>query len=213
MARTHSTYVLASSVAFFKGFDSRSIPKLLHLSQLLVFNVEQLLLDCRSHGIISLDETDPCSIPYFCRGEFQFRSRYKVSIFHYCAATPYTAAKEPKNLYKRMRWNVEVLMESSQLRENSEPDTEYYFLCYRDAKETDRSSQAFHRKDIVFQRIWSIGRWIQMYPDPNNSDIYAWILCEQPHGDYEEILTIGPEEPSHIQATDLLVKILRSQTP
>lgn len=38
------------------------------------------------------------------------------------------------------------------------------------------------------------------------------ILCPQPPGDYQQLLTIGFEEPSHMLATDLLVQILTGQT-
>lgn len=37
------------------------------------------------------------------------------------------------------------------------------------------------------------------------------ILCPQPPGDYQQLLTIGFEEPSHVLATDLLVQILMGQ--
>lgn len=37
------------------------------------------------------------------------------------------------------------------------------------------------------------------------------ILCPQPPGDYQQLLTIGFEEPSHMLATDLLVQILMGQ--
>lgn len=36
-------------------------------------------------------------------------------------------------------------------------------------------------------------------------------MCPQPLGDYQQLLTIGFEEPSHILATDLLVQILTGQ--
>lgn len=37
------------------------------------------------------------------------------------------------------------------------------------------------------------------------------ILCPQPLGDYQQLLTIGFEEPSHTLATDLLVQMLTGQ--
>lgn len=36
-------------------------------------------------------------------------------------------------------------------------------------------------------------------------------MCPQPPGDYQQLLTIGFEEPSHVLATDLLVQILMGQ--
>lgn len=36
-------------------------------------------------------------------------------------------------------------------------------------------------------------------------------MCPQPPGDYQQLLTIGFEEPSHMLATDLLVQILTGQ--
>lgn len=46
--------------------------------------------------------------------------------------------------------------------------------------------------------------------------VYPWpphprILCPQPLGDYQQLLTIGFEEPTPMLATDLLVQILTGQ--
>lgn len=35
--------------------------------------------------------------------------------------------------------------------------------------------------------------------------------CPQPPGDYQQLLTIGFEEPSHVLATDLLLQVLTSE--
>lgn len=37
------------------------------------------------------------------------------------------------------------------------------------------------------------------------------VLCRQPKGDYQQLLTVGFEEPSHTSATDLLVQLLNVQ--
>nr|XP_014343830.1 PREDICTED: UPF0575 protein C19orf67 homolog isoform X2 [Latimeria chalumnae] len=135
--------------------------RLLQFSQQLASSLEQLVLMFASFGYILLEETDPCSISCFYRGQFRLGPSYHVSIFRYCIGTPYTAALEPRHLYKRMRWNVDIMEELSN-GDGSEPRTEL-------------------------------------------------ILCKQPKGDYESLLTIGFEEPSQILATDLLVELLTNQ--
>lgn len=37
------------------------------------------------------------------------------------------------------------------------------------------------------------------------------VSCPQPPGDYQQLLTIGFEEPSHVLATDLLLQVLAGQ--
>nr|KAF6400490.1 hypothetical protein HJG63_001751 [Rousettus aegyptiacus] len=83
-----------------------------------------------------------------------------------------------------------------------------YFLCYRDTWEDTGKSPANSCPQI--QKLWSIGRWVPL--GPAEDDLYSWILCPQPPGDYQQLLTIGFEEPSHMLATDLLVQILTGQT-
>ncbi|XP_065432254.1 UPF0575 protein C19orf67 homolog isoform X3 [Chrysemys picta bellii] len=77
-----------------------------------------------------------------------------------------------------------------------------YFLCFRD---TGRENA------VKMQKLWSIGRWVPLDPDAEHSyDVLQWVLCPQPTGDFQPLLTIGFEEPSHTLATDLLVQILSS---
>ncbi|XP_076427961.1 UPF0575 protein C19orf67 homolog isoform X7 [Peromyscus maniculatus bairdii] len=82
-----------------------------------------------------------------------------------------------------------------------------YFLCYRDTWEDAGQGPANSCPQI--QKLWSIGRWIPL--GPAEDDLDSWILCPQPPGDYQQLLTIGFEEPSHVLATDLLVQILMGQ--
>ena len=56
-----------------------------------------------------------------------------------------------------------------------------------------------------FPRSWGCSRPGLSVPAPR-------ILCPQPPGDYQQLLTIGFEEPSHMLATDLLVQILTGQS-
>lgn len=48
-----------------------------------------------------------------------------------------------------------------------------FFLCYEDIlnepAEVDGASQG---SSMV--RMWSIGQWVQVKPDPNTEDIYDW---------------------------------------
>ncbi|XP_031803558.1 UPF0575 protein C19orf67 homolog isoform X3 [Sarcophilus harrisii] len=91
-----------------------------------------------------------------------------------------------------------------------ETDPLSYFLCYRDTWEDTGKSPANSCAQI--QKLWSIGRWVPLGPGQDgSSDIYSWILCPQPPGEYQQLLTIGFEEPSHTLATDLLVQILTGQ--
>ncbi|MGH0155393.1 UNVERIFIED_CONTAM: hypothetical protein FKN15_029500 [Acipenser sinensis] len=59
--------------------------------------------------------------------------------------------------------------------------------------------------------VWSIGQWIQTDPKPGDDDLLSWITCIQARGDYKQLLIIGSEEPSQIQATDLFLEVLLNQ--
>ncbi|KAK6468947.1 UPF0575 protein C19orf67-like protein [Huso huso] len=168
--------------------------RLLQFSQQLSSSLEHLVLMYASFDFISLEETDPCSVSYFYCGEVQLGLWYHISIFRYCRPVPYIAAGEPPGLYKRMRWNVEVL-ESANIGDGSPVETEYYFLCCE--------SKALG--------VWSISQWIQTDPKPGDDDLFSWITCIQSRGDYKQLLIIGFEEPSQIQATDLFLEVLLNQ--
>lgn len=58
-----------------------------------------------------------------------------------------------------------------------------YFLCCEDVIEAaddqkvDRSSEGESTEtdsESKVSRIWSIGRWVQTYPDPNTEDTIDW---------------------------------------
>ncbi|XP_041032857.1 UPF0575 protein C19orf67 homolog [Carcharodon carcharias] len=187
--------------------------RLLQFSQHLASNLEQLVLMYASFGFISLEETDPCSICYFYRGEFRLGHWFRVSTFRYCMPVPYTAAKEPALLFKKIRWNVDI-SEGTSFGDATEPCTEYYFLCFKEANQVMDNSQPGPKSTpsaAKSRRLWSIGRWIQVEPSPGEPDLLCWFLYKQPRGDYELLITIGFEEPSQIAATDLLVDILLRQ--
>ncbi|XP_016017665.2 UPF0575 protein C19orf67 homolog [Rousettus aegyptiacus] len=179
---------------------------LLEISQQLTLRLEQLVLMYASFGFVDLEDTDPLSISCFFCGRFSISPSHEVSIFRYCAPAAYTASRFPRYLYKKMRWNLETTPESSSRWQDSHVD--YYFLCYRDTWEDTGKSPANSCPQI--QKLWSIGRWVPL--GPAEDDLYSWILCPQPPGDYQQLLTIGFEEPSHMLATDLLVQILTGQT-
>ncbi|XP_007469120.1 PREDICTED: UPF0575 protein C19orf67 homolog [Lipotes vexillifer] len=179
--------------------------RLLEISQQLTLRLEQLVLMYASFGFVNLEETDPLSISCFFCGRFSISPSHEVSIFRYCTPAAYTASRFPRYLYKKMRWNLETTPESSSQGQDSRVD--YYFLCYRDTWEDTGKSPTNSCPQI--QKLWSIGRWVPL--GPAEDDLYSWILSPQPPGDYEQLLTIGFEEPSHMLATDLLVQILTGQ--
>ncbi|KAF6730279.1 UPF0575 protein C19orf67-like [Oryzias melastigma] len=162
--------------------------KLLDFSQQLSDRLEQLLLTYASYDILSLEEADPNSVSSFCIGQFRLR-RLKLTIFRFCKLTPYLAQVDT-GLYKRMRWNVERLTDQDgdgeEHQEDGDHQTEY---------------------DQGVARVWSIGQWLQLDPDPRD-DIHDWILCEVPQGDYRELLCFGCTEPSSRSATDVLQQLL-----
>uniref|UniRef100_A0A8D2IIT4 Chromosome 19 open reading frame 67 n=1 Tax=Varanus komodoensis TaxID=61221 RepID=A0A8D2IIT4_VARKO len=168
--------------------------RLLEISQQLVCQLEQLVLMYASFSFVSLEDTDPFSVSCFFCGKFWLNEARQVSIFRYCISAPYTAAHIPHNLYKKMRWNLDIL-EGAPGR-NQTPRSEYYFLCFRDTGDDTT---------VKMQKLWSIGRWVPVDPDSE-------VLCHQPMGDYQQLLTIGFEEPSHTLATDLLVQMLNAQS-
>ncbi|XP_043835998.1 UPF0575 protein C19orf67 homolog [Dromiciops gliroides] len=182
--------------------------RLLEISQQLALRLEQLVLMYASFGFVVLEETDPLSVSCFFCGKFSLGPSHQVSIFRYCSPAPYTAGRLPRYLYKKMRWNLEASPETN--NRGHGPHVEYYFLCYRDTWEDTGKSPANSCAQI--QKLWSIGRWVPLGPGQDgSSDIYSWILCPQPPGEYQQLLTIGFEEPSHTLATDLLVQILTGQ--
>ncbi|XP_062891717.1 UPF0575 protein C19orf67 homolog [Mobula hypostoma] len=185
--------------------------RLLQFSQQLASSLEQLVLMYASFGFISLEETDPCSISYFYRGEFHLGLCFRISIYRYCMPVPYTVTKEPSQLFKKIRWNVDI-NGGTAFGDTTEPGTEYYFLCYKETSQVMDNHQGSKGATTgKSRRLWSIGRWVQVEPPPGEQDLLRWFLYKQPRGDYELLVTIGFEEPTQIAATDLLVDILMSQ--
>ncbi|XP_063084580.1 UPF0575 protein C19orf67 homolog isoform X2 [Cavia porcellus] len=178
---------------------------LLDISQQLTLCLEQLVLMYASFGFVELEETDPLSISSFFCGRFSINPFQEVSIFRYCAPAAYTASRQPRYLYKKMRWNLETTPKPSSQGQHARVD--YYFLCYRDTWEDTGQSPATSCPQI--QKLWSIGRWVPLGPE--DDDLYSWVSCPQPPGDYQQLLTIGFEEPSHVLATDLLLQVLAGQ--
>uniref|UniRef100_A0A8C3XR09 Uncharacterized protein n=1 Tax=Chelydra serpentina TaxID=8475 RepID=A0A8C3XR09_CHESE len=166
--------------------------RLLEISEQLALRLEQLVLMYASFSFVSLEDTDPFNVSCFFCGRFWLSELCQVSVFRFCISAPYTAAHLPRNLYKKMRWNLDVLEEGA--------GAGGYFLCFRDTGKENA---------VKMQKLWSIGRWVPLVPDAeHSSDVLQWVLCPQPTGDFQPLLTIGFEEPSHTLATDLLVQIL-----
>ncbi|XP_051801220.1 UPF0575 protein C19orf67 homolog [Acanthochromis polyacanthus] len=194
-------------------------PRLLDFSQQLCDRLEQLVLTFASYNLLCLDDTDPIGVSYFCIGQFQL-NQLRLTIFRYCKPTPYLA-RINTGLYKCMRWNVERLQDKQQkdkehAGESDEEErgvaTDYYFLCYEDIPNghayTDEDNQSVSNYNMV--RMWSIGQWVQLYPDPDTEDIFDWILCDVPQADYRRLLFLGSDEPSCCSATDYLQQLLSS---
>ncbi|KAL1005965.1 hypothetical protein UPYG_G00066240 [Umbra pygmaea] len=196
--------------------------RLLFFSQQLCARLEKLLLMYASYDLISLEETEPCSISHFYTGQCQIDG-VKLSMFRYCRPAPYLAGVNT-GLYKCMRWNVERPREMPQHERNGDMqgeaeddmtvagretinNIEYFFLCYEDVNEepiTDNGEVA--TGNVV--RMWSIGQWVQTHPDPEADDILNWVLCDAPQADYYKLLCLGEEEPSTCSATDFLLRAL-----
>ncbi|XP_029595771.1 UPF0575 protein C19orf67 homolog isoform X1 [Salmo trutta] len=205
--------------------------RLLDFSQKLCERLEQLVLTYASFDFLSLEETDPASVSHFYIGKCQIDS-VGLSIYRYCRLAPYLAGVHT-GLYKRMRWNVERPRESLQQEMDGEmeghpeedwpvagkgraTETEYYFLCYEDAPEEPAEGGYGEGKGETVAignmvKMWSIGQWIQTYPDPVRDDIYDWVLCWVPQARYHRLLCLGGEEPSACNATDCLLGALFSQ--
>ncbi|XP_040001486.1 UPF0575 protein C19orf67 homolog isoform X1 [Xiphias gladius] len=197
--------------------------RLLDFSQQLCDRLEQLVLTFASYGLLCLDETEPNNMSHFCIGQSQL-GRLRLTVFRYCKPAPYLARVDT-GLYKRMRWNVERLRDGRQQQTDEERggareereaetvgDTEYYFLCYEDISnahpEAAGDSQGVSHGTVG--RMWSIGQWVQVNPDPDSEDIYDWIMCKVPRASYHRLLFLGSDEPSSCSATDCLQQLLLS---
>ncbi|XP_067355802.1 UPF0575 protein C19orf67 homolog [Channa argus] len=189
--------------------------QLLDIYQQLCDKLEQLVLSCASYNLLCLEETEPNSVSHFCVGQCQL-GQLKLTTFLYCKPTPYLSQVDTR-LYKRMRWNVEKLQvgqktDKDQGGESKEREakTEYYFLCYEDIPnthaETDWGRPGFSDGNVV--RMWSIGQWVQVDPDPITETIDDWILCDVPQANYNKLLFLGIEEPSCCIATDYMQQLL-----
>ncbi|XP_013860299.1 UPF0575 protein C19orf67 homolog isoform X2 [Austrofundulus limnaeus] len=201
-----------STVSQYSHVPADMCSKLLEFSQQLCDRLEQLLLTYATHGILSLNETEPDSVSHFCVGQTQL-GRLKLTIFRYCKPTPYLA-RTNTGLYKRMRWNVERLRDQQEdggaEEDGEEAHIDYYFLCYEDIPNPCAESDSEGAGHDGLVRMWSIGQWIQVNPDPSTEDINDWILCEVPEGDYNRLLLLGHDEPSSCSATDYLQQLLLS---
>ncbi|KAH1186294.1 hypothetical protein KIL84_019043, partial [Mauremys mutica] len=81
----------------------------LEISEQLALRLEQLVLMYASFSFVSLKDTDPFNISCFFCGCFCLSEWRQLSVFRFCISMPYTAAHLPRNLYKKMRWNLDVL--------------------------------------------------------------------------------------------------------
>lgn len=189
--------------------SSRKVCKMLGLTQHMSCKLEHMLLLCASKNLISLDETDPSSLSPFCIGWYTFK-QLKITTFRYCTLTPYLAQSH-SGLYKRMRWNVDLLLHKQRDLKGDEEmigETEQYFLCY-EAWPNDLTilSHSVDTAHHCFVGTWSIGYWEPAGP-LREAQISDWVLCETPVGKYRKIVHLGPEEPLIVTATNYLEKVL-----
>nr|XP_025044954.1 UPF0575 protein C19orf67 homolog isoform X2 [Pelodiscus sinensis] len=87
--------------------------RLLEISEQLALRLEQLVLMYASFSFVSLEDTDPFNVSCFFCGRFWLSEWRQLSVFRFCISAPYTAARLPRNLYKKMRWNLDVLEEGA----------------------------------------------------------------------------------------------------
>ncbi|KAM3864732.1 UPF0575 protein C19orf67 homolog [Diretmus argenteus] len=217
MCQPYFTYLESSARSIVPPLPAFIRSTLLHYSQQLCDRLEQLVLICASYNFLCLDETEPDSVSPFCIGQCQL-GRVSLTTFRYCKPAPY-ATRAVTGLYKRIRWNVERPRDNRQQQtdkeQDGETDTEYYFLCYEEVPEvqTEPGWEGQGAASSNVMKMWSIGQWIQVNPDPVTEDIYDWILCDVPQADYLKLLCLGSEEPLTCTATDYLVGLLLSQQP
>ncbi|XP_041640660.1 UPF0575 protein C19orf67 homolog isoform X2 [Cheilinus undulatus] len=189
--------------------------QLLDFSQQLCDRLEQLVLTCASYNLICLDEAEPNSVSHFYIGQSQL-GQLRLTAFRYCEPMPYLS-RINTGLYKRMRWNVERLRDETQKlqqqtdeEQDGEKREEYYFLCCEDILNSHENpagdAKGVSEVDVV--RVWSIGQWVQVNPNPDREDIFDWISCEVPEAFYQRILFLGSDEPLGYSATDHLLKLL-----
>ncbi|XP_061627677.1 UPF0575 protein C19orf67 homolog isoform X1 [Phyllopteryx taeniolatus] len=176
--------------------------QLMEFSQQMCDTLEHLILTFASTNLLTLDESEPNNMSHFCIGQIRLdQLRLSVTMFRYCKPTPYLA-RVNTGVFKRMRWNVRGL------DGESKPETQYYYLCYEDTPNlyTDGDDP-----DSAMVRLWSIGQWVQVKPDPNTEDIFDWVLCDVPEGAFQKLLFMGSQEPSSCTATDHLLQLLLHQ--
>ncbi|XP_076027310.1 UPF0575 protein C19orf67 homolog [Genypterus blacodes] len=194
----------------FPPSDSRRL-LLLYFSQELSNRVEQLVLNLARFNHICLEESHPHSLTHFCTGRFRF-DHLRVSSFRYAMAVPYLANAD-SGWFKRMRWNVERCRHkagSEQATGREEViSTEYYFLCYEDVLDIKRN--LYGANGYKFERMWTIGQWIQLRPDPTRENIREWILSGLLQASYKRLLYLGEVEPTASVATDYLMQLLVDQ--
>ncbi|XP_028286167.1 UPF0575 protein C19orf67 homolog [Parambassis ranga] len=197
-----------STVFQYTNLPSAIRKTLLDFSQQLCDRLEQMVLTFADYNLLCLDEADPDSVSHFCIGQCHF-NQLRVTIFRYCKPTQYMA-RDNTVLYKRMRWNVERIQVDGE--KAGEADTEYYYLCYEDIPNelTDVNEDWQEGFPVNLVRMWSIGRWVQVDPDPDTEDICDWITREVPLATYHKLLILGSDEPSCCNATDYLQQLLMS---
>ncbi|XP_048104110.1 UPF0575 protein C19orf67 homolog [Alosa alosa] len=192
--------------------------QLLHFSQQLCSRLEELILTYASYNFLTLEETNPLSISHFFIGHCQV-NHIKLSIFRYC--------RPPAQQLPIAGIEVQDGGGGAGGRERKNNSTEYYFLCYEEVRreedgsgeeeeslsegergEEEEEGERRERRSEV--KMWSIGQWVQTYPNPETDDIYEWIPCGIPRAHYQQLFHLGLTEPSVCSATDCLLGALLS---
>ncbi|XP_057699158.1 UPF0575 protein C19orf67 homolog isoform X2 [Corythoichthys intestinalis] len=186
-----------------KKLPSEMTVQLMKFSQQMSDTLEHLVLTFADKNLITLDESEPDNMSHFCVGHIQLeRPKLSVTAFRYCKPTPYLA-RVNTSVFKRMRWNVRGL--DGAKNKDGKPVTEYYYLCYEDIPKVHKDGD---KSDSAVMRMWSIGRWVQVKPDPKTEDFFDWVLCEVPEGAFQKLLIMGSQEPPSCKATDRLLQLL-----
>ncbi|XP_076134079.1 UPF0575 protein C19orf67 homolog [Alosa pseudoharengus] len=180
--------------------------QLLHFSQQLCSRLEELILTYASYNFLTLEETNPLSISHFFIGHCQV-NHIKLSIFRYCRPAPFQQLPACR-LYKLMRWNVERLTERGIEVQDGGGGAGGRERKNNSTEEEEEEGERRERRSEV--KMWSIGQWVQTYPNPETDDIYEWIPCGIPRAHYQQLFHLGLTEPSTCSATDCLLGALLS---
>uniref|UniRef100_A0A673CUN5 Si:ch211-214c7.5 n=1 Tax=Sphaeramia orbicularis TaxID=375764 RepID=A0A673CUN5_9TELE len=193
---------------YFIHLESSARSTVHYMKEICLFNNGKAVVS----SVLTVSSYHSTSVSHFYIGQFCL-GQIRVTTFRYCKPTPYLA-RVNTGLYKRMRWNIKHFLSGITSVLTVALMGFSFFLCYEDVlvrhAESDRNIQGVPQSNMV--RMWSIGKWVQVDPNPDTEDIYEWILCEVPKANYQTLLLLGTDEPSCCTATDFLQQLLLSDS-